>query len=180
VNQKLRRAIKENVEAFAIAIILALIVRTFLLGNFKIPTGSMRPTLVEGDRIFANKLLYRFREPARGDVVIFKFPQDTKRDFIKRLIAKPGDTVRITQRGEILVNGEVLEGPGISNNFYYNRGVFGESGEDIVVPEGNFYMLGDNSGSSRDSRYWGFVPEEYIVGRAICIYWPIRRIRRVE
>ena len=170
---------RENVEVIVTAVILALIIRTFLVQAFKIPTGSMRQTLIEGDRILVNKLIYRFKKPARGDIVVFKYPEDTKKDFIKRLIAFSGETLQI-KNGNIWVDGRLIDTPKIFQDiYYYNKPAtaYGEEGEVVKVPEDSYFVLGDNSASSRDSRYWGFVPKKYLVGKAMVIYWPIGRMR---
>ncbi|MBN1793718.1 MAG: signal peptidase I [Candidatus Omnitrophica bacterium] len=172
--------IREYIESIVIALILALLIRTFVVQAFKIPTGSMRPTLLEGDRILVNRFIYRFQKPQRGDVIVFKFPDNPKRDFIKRLIATEGESVEI-RSGDIYVNGELmLVPPQIRDRFYYNRGVFGQEGMVVIVPEDSFFVLGDNSGSSKDSRYWGFVPKRYLVGKAFFIYWPLTRWRVIH
>jgi len=173
---------RENVEVVVTAVILALIIRTFVVQAFKIPTGSMRPTLIEGDRILVNKFIYRFKTPERGDIIVFKYPEDTKKDFIKRLIALGGETVRIID-GNIWVDGVLIEShKKICQTYYYNKPdtPYGEEDMTIRVPDGSFYVLGDNSASSRDSRYWGFVPKKYLVGKAFLLYWPLTRIRVLE
>jgi signal peptidase I len=115
----------------------------------------------------------------RGDVVVFKYPEDPKRDFIKRLIAFPGETV-IIREGAIYVNGLRIEDRRMLNRYYYNRGEYGVRGQAVKVPEGFYFVLGDNSASSMDSRFWGFVPEYYLIGKAEVIYWPLNRIRMVQ
>ena len=168
---------RENVESLIWAVALALFIRTLIMAPFKIPSGSMRPTLIEGDRILVNKLLYRFREPHRGEIIVFRYPEDPKRPFIKRLAAVGGDTVEIS-KGHVLINGQPLDGTGIfSTNFYYNQGAYGQEGQTVRVPEGSYFVLGDNSASSHDSRFWGFVPRQLLIGRAMCIFWPVTRWR---
>lgn len=180
MNDKMRYFIKEWVEPVAIAIILALIIRSFIVQAFKIPTGSMRPTLIENDRILVNKFIYRFREPKRGDVIVFLSPEDKKKDFIKRLIGLPGESVEISN-GTILINGSAVDKDSvIKERYYYNRGDFGSVDQSVHVPENAYYVLGDNSISSRDSRYWGFLPKKYVIGKAFLIYWPLTRIRLIE
>jgi len=111
---------------------------------------------------------------------VFRSPEDPKKDFIKRLIATGGETVEIKD-GAISIDGKTVEGPqSIQSVYYYNRGDYGREGVAIRVPEDCYYVLGDNSGSSRDSRYWGFVPKKNIVGKAMFIYWPINRIRIIR
>jgi len=188
IEVKVKSQLQEWVESIIIAFILAMFIRTFFIQAFKIPSGSMRPTLLEGDRLMVNKLRYGpqipFTEkrlpgtskPQRGDIVVFVFPGDPKRDFIKRLVAFGGERVEI-KSGEIIINDQPIEDPVIKNIFYYNRGDYGKLDESITVPEGYVYVLGDNSGSSHDSRFWGYVPEVNIIGRAEFIYWPLDRMR---
>jgi len=190
MSNKTKTVIREWVESILIAFILAMAIRTFVVQAFKIPTGSMRPTLIEGDRILVNKFIYgakipftsfrlpALRVPKRGDVIVFIYPQDTRRDFIKRLVAGPGETVEI-KNGVVYINGQPLE-ESLFGRYYYNRGSYGKEGEKIVVPADSYYVLGDNSGSSQDSRYWGFVPKKYLLGKAFLIYWPLNRIRAVK
>lgn len=167
-------------EPVIIAVILALIIRTFIVQAFKIPTGSMRPTLMEGDRILVNKFIYKFKEPKRGDIVVFRSPEDKKKDFIKRLVALPGETLEISN-GMILIDNRVVDKDSvIRERYYYNRGDFGIEGQAIEVPEDVYYVLGDNSISSRDSRYWGFLPKKYLIGKAFLLYWPPTRIRLLK
>lgn len=180
MNDRMRYFMKEWVEPIIIAIILALIIRTFIVQAFKIPTGSMRPTLIEGDRILVNKFIYKFKEPQRGDVIVFRAPEDKKKDFIKRLIGLPGENIEISN-GTILINDKAVgESSIIKERYYYNRGDFGKKDTALEVPESAYYALGDNSISSRDSRYWGFVPKEYLKGKAFLIYWPPTRIRLIK
>ncbi len=186
--QQHKVAIREWTESILIAFILAMFIRAFFIQAFKIPSGSMRMTLIEGDRLMVNKLRYGphipftkkrlpgFSEPERGDIIVFKFPENPKRDFIKRLIAFGGETVEIRD-GEIYIDEKMVEIPGIKNIYYYNRGEYGAEGKPTKVPEGYFYVLGDNSASSHDSRFWGFVPEDNIIGRAEFIFWPLSRMR---
>ena len=183
----------EWVESIVVALILALVIRHFVIQAFKIPTGSMRMTLIEGDRIMVNKFIYGakipfsdirlpgLRQPKRGDVVVFVYPEDPKKDFIKRLIGLPGETVEI-KKGNIYINGELCQDPVVYNRYYYNRPEtnYGSEGEPVNVPQDSYYVLGDNSASSRDSRYWGFVPKKNMLGNAILIYWPPQRIRIIK
>ena len=187
-----KSALREYVESLLLAILLALVVRTFFVQAFKIPTGSMRPTLMEGDRILVNKVVYgipipfttthlpALRHPQRGDMVVFHAPDDLHRDFIKRLAALGGDELEIKEL-RLWVNGKPLTDPPIFRELvYYNRGPFGEAGKSVKVPPHHYFFLGDNSGSSRDSRYWGFLPEPQVIGRAFLIYWPPRRFRLLK
>lgn len=180
MNNKMRYFIKEWVEPVIIAVILALIIRTFIVQAFKIPTGSMKPTLIEGDRILVNKFIYKFKKPERGDIVVFVSPEDKKKDFIKRLVGLPDENLEISN-GMLLINNKAIDKDSvIRERYYYNRGDFGRAGQSVHVPEDAYYVLGDNSISSRDSRYWGFLPKKYLIGKAFLIYWPPTRIRLIR
>jgi len=187
-----KSALREWIESIAVAAFIAFcIIRPFVAQAFKIPTGSMRPTLMEGDLILVNKFLYgakvpitdlrlpALRQPVHGDVVVFIYPEDRSKDFIKRLVGLPGEKVLI-KNGTIYINGKPLGGMAFASTFYYNRGDFAKEGEEIAVPEDSYFVLGDNSASSKDSRYWGFVPKRNLLGKAMLIYWPPQRIRIIK
>ena len=188
---KKRSAVREWIESIVVAFLLAMIIRAFVVQAFKIPTGSMRPTLLEGDLILVNKFIYgakipftnsrlpAFSQLKRGDIVVFIYPDDRKKDFIKRLIGFPGETVEI-KNGTIYINDKPLLEPMFNQRYYYNRGDLAVEGQKIVVPAGKFFVLGGNSASSKDSRYWGFVPWENILGQAMLVYWPPQRIRIIK
>jgi signal peptidase I len=173
------REAKEWAQSILIALVLTLVIRTYVVQAFKIPSGSMRPTLMEGDKLFVNKYVYRFERPERGDIVVFKYPQDKKKDFIKRLIAFEGETVEIRD-GKVLVDGKPLEDDRYFAHYYYNHDPYGGPFEKIKVPEDSYYVLGDNSANSTDSRFWGFVPEKNVIGKAVFRWWPPRRMGKVE
>jgi signal peptidase I len=180
--------VREYVEAIAIAILLALVIRTFVVQAFTIPSGSMMDTLLVGDYILVNKFLYGpelpfvdthlpgLRAPQRGDIIVFKYPQDEKRDFIKRIVAGPGDTVQV-RGSQVVVNGKVLEEPYVKENpGRTHTGPPGYCGyaygcEPTVVPAGSYFVMGDHRDNSQDSRYWGFVKRDKIKGKAFLIYW---------
>ena len=214
-NTKQKSVLRDWVESILIALVLAIFIRSYFLQPFKIPSGSMRMTLIEGDQLFVNKLRYGpqwlpplntdlsfqghdlhiqwpgslepytqkripgFTKPHRGDVIVFIYPGDRTKDFIKRLIAFGGETVEIRE-GKIYVNDQLVDLPQMKNIYYYNRGDYGAEGQKTTVPPGYVFVLGDNSGSSYDSRYWGFVPESNIIGRADIIFWPLDRIRIIQ
>jgi signal peptidase I len=208
--------IREWVESIVVALLLAIVIRAYFIQPFKIPSGSMRMTLIEGDHLFVSKYMYGpillpeihtpeflmplikrdiqwpesltpltkirlpgFTKPKRGDVIVFIFPDDRAKDFIKRLIALPGDVVEIKD-GKIYINDKVFDDPNIRNTYYYNRGEYGALDTPIRVPEGKYFVLGDNSGSSHDSRYWGFVDEKDLLGKAEFIFWPFNRVRMIK
>ena len=168
---------KEWGEPFLVAAVIAVLIRTFLLGPYKIPTGSMRTTLLEGDRIFVDKITYRFRPPERGEIIVFKYPLDPKKDFVKRLIAFGGEEVEIRD-GSVWIDGKRLEDPvEIRSHYYHNRSdwAYAKEGQRIKIPADSFFVLGDNSSQSSDSRNCGFVPRSYLIGRAFLIWWPLDR-----
>jgi len=180
---------RELVEIVVIAFLLAFVIKVFIFELYKIPSGSMVPTLLVGDRIVVVKLIYGprlpfinvrlpgFREPKIGDIVVFKAPDDPAKSFIKRFVAGPGETVEIKD-GKLIVNGKVVEDPpAFRRVYYYNRGDYGLEGKPIVVPEDSYFVLGDNSASSRDSRYWGFVPKSYLIGKAVLLILPLNRMQ---
>ncbi|NOZ94696.1 MAG: signal peptidase I [Acidobacteria bacterium] len=182
---------REYYEAILVAVILALFVRTFVFENFKIPSGSMENNLLVGDHLVVNKFIYSphwntpidrlfpQREPRRGDVVVFKFPEDPRRDFIKRCIGLPGDVIEIHEK-KLYLNGKLQNEPYVIHkdpNVYPDspmvppslrlRDNFGP----FTVPDGTIFCMGDNRDNSLDSRFWGPVPRSYLKGRAVIIYW---------
>lgn len=181
--------VREWVESIIVAFILAMVIRAFIVQAFKIPTGSMRMTLIEGDLILVNKFIYgakvpftgwrlpALRDPKRGDVIVFIYPEDKKKDFIKRLVGLPGETVEI-KGGSIYINDKPASETIFNQIYYFNKGEFGN--QKIVVPKDSYFVLGDNSASSKDSRYWGFVPKKDVLGQAMFIYWPVQRIRKIK
>jgi len=175
----------EYLEAIVTALVLALIIRAYIVQAFKIPSGSMIPTLLVGDHILVNKFIYGtkipftdkriliFRKPEKGDIIVFKYPEDPRKDFIKRVIATGGDTVE--ERNKVVyVNGvRGLE----SYAHHYDNGLRlgGNDPRDnfgpITVPKNKIFVMGDNRDQSYDSRYWGFVDLKEVLGKALIIYW---------
>lgn len=171
--EKTSLTIKELLESVVIAVILALIIRTFLFQFFWIPSRSMEDTLLINDRIVVTKFSYWFNEPQRGDVVVFKYPLDTTKDYVKRLIGLPGDIIEI-RNSKLYINGQLVKEP------YLKEGlVFGDFGP-IQIPPEHYFMMGDNRNYSSDSRVWGFVNEDLLIGKAQFIYWPLDRIGRIK
>lgn len=169
-----KSALREWVEAIVGALILAAFIITFIAQSFIVDGISMMSTLEDGQRLLVDKLSYRFMEPKRGDVIVFKYPSNTKEEFIKRIIAVPGDNVWIIE-GRLFVNGELITEDYIDETM--ERGFNPQ-----IVPEGHYFVLGDNrnrSLDSRDSRV-GFVPRDLIIGRAIWSYWPLNRIEIIQ
>ena len=146
------------------------VVRPFILEAFYIPSESMVPTLEIGDRVFVNKFVYRFSEPERGDIVVFKSTEDGNEDLIKRVVGVPGDSIEVRD-GVLFVNGERQEEPYVNVRFPDNSS-YGPA----TVPPGHVFAMGDNRANSRDSRFFGAVPIESIEGEAFAIFWPPSRI----
>ena len=179
---------REYFESILIAVILALFARTFIVQAFKIPTGSMEPNLLVGDHLLVNKFVFsptatgleRFilpnREIRRGDVIVFKYPEEPERDFIKRVIGLPGETIELRDK-RVHVNGQPIDEP--YANFLYQPPAEGqgkpwdlrETYGPVTVPQDQLFMMGDNRDNSQDSRFWGFLPRSYVKGRALVIYW---------
>ncbi|HMW46037.1 MAG TPA: signal peptidase I [Solirubrobacterales bacterium] len=185
----------------ALALGLALLIQAFLIKPYQIPSGSMEPTLDINQRILVNRFVYHFTDPKPGDVVVFHPPAGVDRGgleecgaphqqdqpcpqptsdkssetFIKRIVAGPGDTVSI-EKGLPVVNGEVVEPDGYEINPCGPAGTGCNMPKEITVPEGHFFMMGDNRGHSDDSRFWGPLPEEWLIGKAFATYWPPNRI----
>lgn len=172
--QKYAKIYWEYLQAILIAIVLALLVRAFIIQAFKIPSGSMLETLQIGDHILVNKFIFHFTEPKRGDIIVFKFPGDKKKDYIKRLIGVPGDRLEIKKQN-VYINNVLLDEPldevyaehkGIRNDIP-QRDDFGP----MIIPEKCYFMMGDNRDRSSDSRFWGLLKRELIEGKAFIIYW---------
>ena len=156
--------------AFAIAIFIVI----FVVQPVKVEGTSMQPQLVDQERIFVNRFIYRFQDISRGDIVVFWYPKDNRKSFIKRVLGVPGDEVEI-RRGSVFINGNKVEEPYLKPEFRDNKS-FGK----VIVPPDNFFVLGDHRNSSNDSRSWGYVARELIYGKAIFSYWPVSRLGLVE
>ena len=191
-NRKLKSQFREYAEAIGTALLLALVIRTFIVQAFKIPSGSMIPTLQIGDHILVNKLSYgmripedlfwvpiplggkylvEYRKPQRGDVVVFIYPEDRSKDFIKRVIGVGGDEVEVRAK-KVYINGREIDDP---HAHFDGDGLGGLQARDDYgpkrVPEDHIFVMGDNRDRSLDSRYWGYVPLKDIKGKAFLIYW---------
>ncbi|HXI29995.1 MAG TPA: signal peptidase I [Vicinamibacterales bacterium] len=186
-----KSTLREYFESIVIAVILALFIRTFVVQAFKIPTGSMEENLLIGDHLLVNKFVFaptatgieRALLPVgtirRGDVIVFKYPEEPERDFIKRVIGLPGETVELKEK-KVYVNGKGLDEPYVhflqppgQNSEFHEVTSFDvrERYGPVTVPPEHFFVMGDNRDNSQDSRYWGFLPREYVKGKALVIYW---------
>jgi signal peptidase I len=182
---KTKSTFREYAEAIGMALLLALFIRTFIVQAFKIPSGSMIPTLQIGDHILVNKLAYGIRVPLwghylvdfgkvqRGDVIVFIFPEDRSKDFIKRVVGVAGDTVEIRGK-KIYINGQQVEDPYAHFEGDDPQNILPASRDDYgptKVPENHLFVMGDNRDRSYDSRFWGFVNLDAVRGKAFLIYW---------
>jgi signal peptidase I len=180
-----KHIVREYAESIIVAILLALVIRTFVIQAFKIPSGSMEDTLQIGDHLLVTKFLYgtkipftdtkilKIRDPQRGDVVVFEYPEDPSKDFIKRVVGLPGDVVEGREK-KVFVNGKPFENPHevhkeqeIIPKAQNPRDTFGP----VTVPAGSYFVMGDNRDRSYDSRFWGFVKSSKIKGKALIKYW---------
>jgi signal peptidase I len=183
-----KSTLREYFESIVIAVILALFVRTWVVQAFKIPTGSMENNLLIGDHLLVNKFVFgpttggleqavlAVRDIRRGDVVVFKYPDEPERDFIKRVIGLPGETLELRNK-KVYINGQPLEegyvhflDPVAQGQEVTSIDVRERYGP-VRVPEDQYFVMGDNRDNSQDSRYWGFLPAHYIKGKALMIYW---------
>jgi signal peptidase I len=191
-----KSTIREYFESICVAVILALFVRTFIVQAFKIPTGSMENNLLIGDHLLVNKFVFAptlspvegallpIDPIRRGDVVVFKYPEEPERDFIKRVIGLPGETIELRNK-RVYVDNRALEEPYVQYLEPPREGAPGEEGTEfdvrrqygpVTVPAGHYFMMGDNRDNSQDSRYWGFLPREYVKGKALFVYFSFAEV----
>jgi signal peptidase I len=175
---KKKSGLRENLEAIIIAVILALFIRTFVVQAFKIPSGSMEETLLVGDHILVNKFTYGIKlpfsdvtlismnDPEREDIIVFKYPKDPSKDYIKRVVGLPGDEIEVRDR-TVYINGKIFKRDYTKFTYSGARANFGP----VTVPEKSLFVLGDNRDNSQDSRVWGFVKLNAVKGKAFMIYW---------
>jgi len=181
-----------------ILISFLIFIRTFFFQIYKVSTTSMFPVLMPGDKIFVNRLTYGiripfinlrlpgFKKPKRGEVIVFIPPDETKKAwykwrklYVKRLIGTGQKCVAL-RNGNVYINEKETVDPLVARNYYYNQGGYAKEGETVVVPQGKYFFLGDQSISSIDSRFWGFVDKKDIIGKAVFIWWPPKRIGMIE
>lgn len=163
--------IKDWIVSIAIAVVLAFFIRYFIVELYLVDGPSMRPTLQSAERLVVNKFIYRFRPPERGEILVFRYPRDPSRDFIKRVIAVPGDTIEIRD-GRVYVNAALLNEPYILSKTRGNYPL-------ATVPDGHIFVMGDNRNNSEDSRFAdvGFVPFDLIKGKAMLVFWPVSQLK---
>ncbi len=182
---KSKSKLQEYIEAIVIALLIAFFIRTFVVQAYKIPSGSMKPTLLVGDHILVNKFIYgikvpyfrntlvSIKEPRKGDIVVFIYPEDRGKDFIKRVIATSGDTVEIRNK-KIYLNGRLFQDThGVHADQFILPGSIQprDNFGPVTVPKDSLFVMGDNRDQSYDSRFWGFVDLKDVLGKAFIIYW---------
>jgi len=183
-----KSTVREYFESIVIAVILALFVRTWVVQAFKIPTGSMENNLLIGDHLLVNKFVFGptataldrailpVRDVRRGDILVFKYPEEPERDFIKRIIGLPGETLELRAK-TVYINGKPLDEPYVHFLTAASAGSEVTSADvrerygPVTVPPDQFFVMGDNRDNSQDSRYWGFLPRGHVKGKALMIYW---------
>src|SRR3989338_2409215 len=177
VFDELGRILMDFVETFIMALAIFIVVYMFLLQPHHVQGQSMMPTFEDNDYILTDKITYRFKKPSRGDVVVFRSPQNPKTDYIKRIIAIPGEKVKV-EDGRYFVynndhtNGVIISEPYLPESVLTKPGSMAKEGEFYTVPDNQYFVSGDNRNHSSDSRDWGAVPRDNIVGKALLRYWP--------
>ena len=165
---------KDWVISIVVAVVLAFFIRQFVVELYVVDGPSMRPTLQSRERLVVNKFIYRFRAPEHGEVLVFRYPRNPSRDFIKRVIAVPGDTIEIKD-GRVFVNQKLMNEPYILEKTLSDY-------PQATVPEGHVFVMGDNRNNSEDSRFAdvGFVPYDLIKGKAVLVFWPVDQLKTLS
>lgn len=175
MTNNMREYIKELIVILVIAFVLSMVLRTWIIEGRSVPTGSMLPTIQLKDRLLVNKLVYHFKDPQRGDIMVFRPPDQigAKDDFVKRLIAVPGDKVEI-KKGQLYINDKVQPEPYLTAAMNYEFGP-------VVVPPHSYFVMGDNRNNSFDSHLWGaWLTRDHLIGKAFCIYWPLDHVQALK
>lgn len=172
MNENKKAFVKELiswVKTIVIAVLFALFITNFIIINAQVPTGSMQNTIMPNDRLIANRLAYTFSEPQRGDIIVFPYPDDESKLFVKRIIGLPNEVLEIVN-GKVYIDGELLEEDYVSSEITDSTMNCGP----YVIPEGHVFMMGDNRGNSEDSRYWEntYLDEDKILGKVLFRYYP--------
>ncbi|MDY6821478.1 MAG: signal peptidase I [Deferribacterota bacterium] len=160
---------RETLDSLVVAFVIAMLIRAFCIQAYKIPSGSMKDTLLPGDHIIVNKMAYKFKKPKFQDILVFEWPLDPTKDFIKRVIGLPGDRIKMEDR-ILYRNGKKIDEQYVIHGDNFNKAPR-DSFDEFTVPNGYYFVMGDNRDSSFDSRYWGLVNKELIKGEAWFIYW---------
>lgn len=172
---KLKNNIIELIEFIAIVFAILMAIRVFAAEPHRVEGNSMIPNFHTGDMIITNKLATRFPDFKRGEVIVLQDPMDVTKIFIKRIIGLPDETLKLAD-GKIYINGQLLDEPYLPSELLTPGETFLKEGNEITIPEGNYFVMGDNRENSSDSREWGFLKKELIIGQALLRYWPIDQV----
>ncbi|MDD3237110.1 MAG: signal peptidase I [Candidatus Gastranaerophilales bacterium] len=196
--EKIKAFLKETFETVVFVIVMVVVIR-FFIGEIRwIPSASMHPTLLEGDRVFVERVTRFFSSPKRGDIMVFYPPDEdlqtdfwsvfrrltgfacTDRAYIKRVIGLPGEKFEVANNSDgsysILINGKPIKEPYIQSKYDYSPCMPNMYCGPLTIPDGEYFMMGDNRGNSQDSRYWGLLPKERVIGKATVLFWPVTRL----
>jgi|SRR5579883_99529 signal peptidase I len=171
LSEKHTRLIREVIETIALTLLVFLVIR-FAVQSFRVDGASMEPGLHTDEFVLVDKLSYLFQGPQRGDVIVFHYPLDTSKDFIKRVIGLPGDTVQTTSTS-VIVDGQTLHEPYISVPFNFGSNIW-------KLGPNQFFVMGDHRDNSLDSRTWGPLDRSYIIGKAVAVYWPVSNLELIN
>lgn len=172
MSKELRTSLKEFIIVLLIALVMSMVLRTWVIEGRIVPSKSMLPTIQVKDRLMVNKLVYHFKDPQQGDIIVFRPPDElrARNDYVKRLVAVPGDKVEV-KNGRLYVNNQVREEPYLSEAMKYDFGP-------VIVPADRYFVMGDNRNNSFDSHLWGvWLSRDHIIGKAFSIYWPFKHLQ---
>lgn len=178
--RKIYYAVFDLVQTIVIAGAIFVVIYAFLFRPYQVNGHSMDPTFQNGEYVLTNLITLRFSPLKRGDIIVFHAPPEKDKDYIKRVIGLPGDRIKV-QDGQVYLNGKKLDQLSfLSSSVYTNGGAFLGEGDEVVVPEDDYFTMGDNREFSSDSREWGFVPKDKIIGKSFFVYWPLNHMRMVK
>lgn len=170
----------DTIQTFLLAASFFIVIYIFFFRPFQVNGASMYPNFVNGEHVLTNLIALRIDDPKKGEVVVFKSPTNEEKDFIKRVIGVPGDTVYV-QNGDVYVNGQKLDQSAyLKEDVITSAGAFLREGQTITVPPGNYIVMGDNRPQSSDSREWGFVKRSAFIGKSLFVYWPPSKMRLIK
>ena len=178
--QKIFHFFIDTLQTILVAAAAFLVIYAFLFRPFQVNGLSMYPTFDNGENILTNLVVLRFAKPQKGDVIVFKAPIDAEKDFIKRVMGLAGDTVMLSE-GKVYINGKLLnESAYLGSQVQTNGGAFLQNGKTVTVPPNSYFVMGDNREFSSDSREWGFVPKDNVIGESWIVYWPLNKLQIVK
>lgn len=176
---RLKSHIIEFIQTIAVFVAISLFIYYFAIQPHKVSGASMEPNFHDKDFILTDKVTYKFAEPKHGDIIVFKNPNNESQDFIKRIIALPGDRIMLKD-GHIYINGNIVKEPYLNSNLTTKGGAFLSEGKEVTLNENELITLGDNRNNSYDSKDWGYLPMNNVIGKAFFRYWPLQRIGLIK